>query len=75
MIKKDKGKKQKRVLESNEETPSLEGSKKYQESNLSSSATDTDDGGDDGDQYRIEPSGRGTQFTCDKHNSNYVTIS
>jgi hypothetical protein len=75
MTKKGKGKKQKRVLGSNEETPSLKGSPKYQESNLSSSATDIDDGGDGGDQYRIEPSSGGTQFTGDKHNSNYVTYA
>jgi hypothetical protein len=73
MTKKDKGKKQKRVLGIDEETPSPEGSPKYQESNLSSSTTDTDDGGDGGDQYRIEPSGGGTQFTGDKHNSNNIT--
>jgi hypothetical protein len=73
VTKKDKGKKQKRVLVSDEETPSWEGSQKYQESNLSSYATDTDDGGDGGDQYYIEPSGGGTPFTGDKHNSNYVT--
>jgi hypothetical protein len=54
-------------------TPSPEGSPKYQESNLSSSVTDIDDGGDGGDQYRIEPSGGGTQFTSYKHNSNYIT--
>jgi hypothetical protein len=62
--------KQKRVLRSDEETPSLEGSPKYQESNISTSATDTDDwggGGDDGSQYHIEPSGGGTQFTSEKH--------
>jgi hypothetical protein len=68
-------KKQNRVPESDEETHSLKGSPKYQESNLSSSATDTDDGGDGGDQYHIEPSDGGTQFTCDKHNSNYVTYT
>jgi hypothetical protein len=54
------------VLASDEETPSLEGSPKYQESNLSGSVTDSD--GDGRDQYRIEPSGRGTQFTSDKYN-------
>jgi hypothetical protein len=55
------------VLRSDEETPSLGQSPKYQESNLSSSATDSDDGGDEGSQYRIELSGGGTQFTGDKH--------
>jgi hypothetical protein len=59
MTKKGKGKKQKRVFGSDEETPSLKGSPKYQESNLTSSTIDTDDGGD-GDQYHIEPSGGGT---------------
>jgi hypothetical protein len=54
-----KAKKQKRVLGSDEETPSPGQSPKYQESNLRSSATDTDDGGDDGSQYRIKPSGGG----------------
>jgi hypothetical protein len=43
ITKKTKGKKQKRVLRSDEETPSPEGSPKYQEFNLSTSATDTDD--------------------------------
>jgi hypothetical protein len=47
------------MLASDEETSSLEGSPKYQEFNLSSSATDSDDGGDGGDQYRIEPYGGG----------------
>jgi hypothetical protein len=56
------------VLASDEETPSPKGGPKYQESNLSSSATDSDDGGDGGGQYRIEPSGGGTQFIGDKHN-------
>jgi hypothetical protein len=54
------------VLASDEETPSPEGSPKYQESNLSDSVTDSD--GDGGDQYRIEPSSGGTQFTSDKYN-------
>jgi hypothetical protein len=49
------------------ETPSPEQSPKYQESNLSTSATDTDDGRDGGSQYRIEPSSGGTQFTGEKH--------
>jgi hypothetical protein len=62
------------VLESDEETPSSEGSPKYQESNLSTSAIDTDDGGDDGSQYRIEPSGGATQFTGDKHNLTMLHI-
>jgi hypothetical protein len=44
------------VLASDEETLSPEGSPKYHESNLSSFAIDSDDGGDGGDQYRIEPS-------------------
>jgi hypothetical protein len=61
------------VLGSDEETPNPEGSPKYQKSNLSSFATDTNDGADGGDQYHIEPSGESTQFTGDKHNSNYVT--
>jgi hypothetical protein len=74
MTKKGKRKKQKRVLASDEETPSLEGSPKYQESNLSSSATDSDDGGDGGDQYCIEPSGGGTQFTSDKRNLTMLHI-
>jgi hypothetical protein len=51
-----KKKKQNRVLAS-QETPSPEGSPKYQKSNLSSSATGSNDGRDGGDQYRIEPSG------------------
>jgi hypothetical protein len=68
MTKKAKGKKQKRLLASDDETLSLEGSPKYQKSNLSSSATDSEDGGDGGDQYRIEPSGGGTHFTGDNHN-------
>jgi hypothetical protein len=72
--KKGKGKKQKRVLASDEETPSSKESPKYQESNLSSSATDSDDGGDGGDQYHIEPSGGGTQFTGDKHNLTMLHI-
>jgi hypothetical protein len=42
--KKDKEKKQNRVLASDEETPSPEGSPKYQKSNLSSSATGSNDG-------------------------------
>jgi hypothetical protein len=62
------------VLASNEETPSPEGSPKYQESNLSSSATDFDDDEDGGDQYCIEPSGGGTQFTGDKHNLTMLHI-
>jgi hypothetical protein len=66
--------KKNRVLASDEETPSPEGSPKYQESNLSSSATDSNDGGDGGDQYRIEPSGGGTQFTGDKHNLTMLHI-
>jgi hypothetical protein len=66
--------KKNRVLASDEETPSPEGSSKYQESNLSSSATDSDDGGDGGDQYRIEPSSGGTQFTGDKHNLTMLHI-
>jgi hypothetical protein len=45
VIKQGKGKKQKRVLSSDDETPSPEQSPKYQESNDSNSATDTDDGG------------------------------
>jgi hypothetical protein len=45
------------VLGSDDEAPSLEGSQKYQESNLSSSATNTDDGGDGGDRYCIDQSG------------------
>jgi hypothetical protein len=49
MTKKGKGKKQKRVLGSDEETHSPKGSRKYQESNLSSSATDIGDGEDGGD--------------------------
>jgi hypothetical protein len=60
MTKKGKEKKQKKVLGSNEETPSPKRSPTYQESNLSTSATDTDDDGDGGDQYCIEPSGGGT---------------
>jgi hypothetical protein len=72
--KKGKGKKQNRVLASDEETHSPEGSPKYQESNISSSATDYDDGRDGGDQYRIEPSGGGTQFTGDKHNLTMLHI-
>jgi hypothetical protein len=67
MIKKGKGKKQKRVFGSDEETPSPGQSSKYQESNLSSSTTDSDNGGDGGSQYCIEPSGEGTQFTGEKH--------
>jgi hypothetical protein len=61
MIKKGKWKK-KRVLESDEETPNPGQSPKYQESNITTSATDTDDGGggDGGSQYRIESSGGGT---------------
>jgi hypothetical protein len=62
------------VLASDKETPSPEGSPKYQESNLSSSATDSDDGGDGGDQYRIKPFGGGTQFTSDKHNLTMLHI-
>jgi hypothetical protein len=62
------------MLASDEETPSLEGSPKYQEFNLSSSATDSDDGGDGGDQYRIEPYGGGIQFTGDKHNLTMLHI-
>jgi hypothetical protein len=31
-------------------------------------------GGDGGDQYRIEPSGGGTQFTGDKHNLTMLHI-
>jgi hypothetical protein len=54
------------VFGSDEETPSLKGSLKCQESNLSSSIIDTDDD-EDGDQYHIEPSGGGTQFTGEKH--------
>jgi hypothetical protein len=60
------------VLGSDEETFSLEGSPKYQESNLSSSATATDDGGDGGDQYRIEPSSGGPQFIGEKHKLNML---
>jgi hypothetical protein len=55
------------VLRSDDETPSLVQSPKYQESNLSNSAINSDDGGDGGSKYRIEPSGGGTQFTCEKH--------
>jgi hypothetical protein len=62
------------VFASDEETPSLEGSPKYQESNLSSSATNSDNCGDGGDQYRIEPSGGGTQFISDKHNLTILHI-
>jgi hypothetical protein len=68
MTKKAKGKKQKRLHASDDEIPSLEGSPKYQESNLRSSATDSDDGGDGGDQYHIKRFGGGTQFTGDNHN-------
>jgi hypothetical protein len=60
MTKKGKVKKQNRVLGSDEETSSLEGIPKYQESNLSSSAIDSFDGGDGGSQYRIAPTGGGT---------------
>jgi hypothetical protein len=67
MTKKGKGKKKKRVLESDKETPGSLQIPKYQESNLSSSTTGSDDGGDGGSQYRIEPSDGGTQFTCEKH--------
>jgi hypothetical protein len=70
MTKKGKEKKQKRVIGSDEETLSLGQSPKYQESNLSTSATDTDDeggGGDGSSQYHIEPYGGGTQFTSEKH--------
>jgi hypothetical protein len=51
------------VLESDEETPNPGQSPKYQESNITTSATDTDDGGgggDGGSQYRIESFGGGT---------------
>jgi hypothetical protein len=62
------------VLASDKETPSPKGSPKYQESNLSRSATDSDDGRDEGDQYRIESSGGGTQDTSDKHNLTMLHI-
>jgi hypothetical protein len=65
-------KKQKWLLTSYDETPSPEGSPKYQESNLSSSTTESNDGGNGGDQCRIEPSGRGTQFASDKYNLNML---
>jgi hypothetical protein len=55
------------VLGSDEETLSPGQSPKYQESNLSSSTTESDDGEDEGSQYRIKPSGGGTQFTGEKH--------
>jgi hypothetical protein len=45
VTKQGKGKKQKRVLGSDDETPSPRQSPKYQKSNDSSSATDTEDGG------------------------------
>jgi hypothetical protein len=45
ITKKAKSKKTKRVLGSDDETPSPGQSLKYQESNDSTSATDTDDGG------------------------------
>jgi hypothetical protein len=67
MTKKSKCKKQKAVLGSDEETLSPGQSPKYQESNLSSSTTDSDDGEDEGSQYHIKPSGGGTQFTGEKH--------
>jgi hypothetical protein len=77
ITKKAKSKKTKRVLGSDDETPSPGQSLKYQESNDSTSATDTDDGGGDGgSQYRIEPSGGGTHFTCEKHKlCTYVHLS
>jgi hypothetical protein len=62
-----KGKKPKRVLGSDDETSSLRQSPKYQEFNDSSSTTESDNDGDRGSQYRIEPSRVGTQFTGDKH--------
>jgi hypothetical protein len=55
------------VIENDEETPSPGQSPKYQESNLRSFTTDSDDGGDDGSQYRIEPFGGATQFTGEKY--------
>jgi hypothetical protein len=64
MKKNGKGKKQNIVLASDEETPSPEGS----------STTDSDNGGDGEDQYRIEPSSGGTQFTGDKHNLTMLHI-
>jgi hypothetical protein len=67
-------KKQKRVLASDKETPSPKGSLKYQESNLSRSENDSDDGMDGGDQYCIESSGGGTQYTGDKHNLTMLHI-
>jgi hypothetical protein len=65
-------KKQKWLLASYDETPSPEGSPKYQEFNLSSSTTESNDDGDGGDQCRIEPSGGGTQFASDKYNLNML---
>jgi hypothetical protein len=55
------------VLGSDDETHSPRQSPKYQKSNDSSSTTDTDDGEGAGDQYHIEPSGGGTQFTGEHH--------
>jgi hypothetical protein len=61
----------KRVLESDESTPSPAQSPPYKESNDNTSAIDDDDGGDGGSQYHIAPFGGGTQFTCEKHNICY----
>jgi hypothetical protein len=59
------------VLESDKDTPNPTQSPKYQTSNDSTSATDSDDGGDGGSQYHIEPSGgvHSSQVTS----TNYVT--
>jgi hypothetical protein len=62
------------VLGSDESTPSLGRSPPYQESNDSTSATDTDDGGDGVGEYRIAPSGGGTQFTGEKLKLCYICL-
>jgi hypothetical protein len=63
------------VFVSDGEIPSPGQSPKYKESNVSTSATDSDDGGgggDGGSQYRVEPSGGGTQFIGEKHKLCYI---
>jgi hypothetical protein len=67
-----KAKKPKRVLGNDDETPSPGQSPKYQESNDSSSATDSDNGRDGGSQYCIKLSRGGTQFTGDKYKLCYI---
>jgi hypothetical protein len=69
-----KEKNPKRVLGSDESTPSPGRSPPYQESNDNTYVTDDDGGGDGASGYCITPSGGGTQFTSEKHKLCYICL-